>query len=79
MSARSLARRFCITFGFLTRPFALLLAMEFVIITESHLTMQAWGGNGGAEFPFLWLIVLVYILTRGGGRYSVDAKLGREF
>ena len=31
------------------------------------------------EFAFLWLVVLIYILARGGGKYSVDAKLGREF
>jgi putative oxidoreductase len=70
----------CIILGLLTRPFALLLIIEFVIITYSHLTMGGWGvGGGGAEFAFLWLIVFVYILVRGGGSYSVDAKLGKEF
>jgi putative oxidoreductase len=70
----------CIILGLLTRPFALLLIIEFVIITYSHLTMGGWGvGGGGAEFAFLWLIVFVYILVRGGGPYSVDAKLGKEF
>ena len=69
-----------IILGFLTRPVALLLVIEFVIITYSHLTMGGWGvGSGGAEFAFLWLIVFVYILARGGGQYSVDAKLGKEF
>jgi putative oxidoreductase len=69
-----------IVLGFLTRPVALLLVIEFVIITYSHLTMGGWGvGSGGAEFAFLWLIVFVYILARGGGQYSVDAKLGKEF
>ena len=70
----------CIILGLLTRPVALLLVIEFVIITYSHLTMGGWGvGVQGAEFAFLWLIVFVYILARGGGKYSVDAKLGREF
>jgi putative oxidoreductase len=70
----------CIILGLLTRPFALLVIIEFVIITYSHLTMGGWGvGGGGAEFAFLWLIVFVYILVRGGGPYSVDAKLGKEF
>ena len=69
----------CIILGFLTRPIALLLVIEFVIIVKSHLN-AGWGvGGGGAEFAFLWLIVFVYILARGGGKYSVDAKLGREF
>ena len=44
---------------------------------KSHL--YAGWGVGGAEFAFLWLMVFVYILARGGGRYSVDAKFGREF
>jgi len=69
----------CIIIGFLTRPMALLLVIEFVIIVYSHLTMGGWGvGGGGAEFAFLWLIALIYILIRGGGPYSVDAKLGKE-
>jgi putative oxidoreductase len=70
----------CIMIGLLTRLFALLLVIEFLIIVYSHLTMGGWGvGGGGAEFPFLWLIALIYILIRGGGPYSVDAKLGKEF
>ena len=69
----------CIILGLLTRPMALLLVVEFVIIAKSHLN-AGWGvGGGGAEFAFLWGIVFVYILARGGGKYSVDAKLGREF
>jgi len=69
----------CIVLGFLTRPIALLLVIEFAVIVKSHL-YAGWGvGGGGAEFAFLWLMVFVYILARGGGRYSVDAKFGREF
>ena len=67
----------CIVLGFLTRPIALLLVIEFAVIVKSHL--HAGWGVGGAEFAFLWLMVFVYILARGGGRYSVDAKFGREF
>ena len=70
----------CIISGFLTRPVALLLVIEFVIIVYSHLTMGGWGvGGGGAEFAFLWLIALIYIMVRGGGSCSVDAKLGKEY
>ena len=35
-------------------------------------------GAQGAEFPFIWLSVFVFILLRGGGLYSVDRKLGWE-
>ena len=67
----------CIILGVLTRPIALLLVIEFVIIVKLH-SATGWGGAGGAEYPFLWLVVLLYILARGGGRYSVDNALGKE-
>ena len=69
----------CIILGLLTRPVALLLVVEFVIIVKSHLAAGWSVGGGGAEFAFLWGICLLYILARGGGKYSVDAKLGRDF
>ena len=65
--------------GFLTRPIALLLVIEFVVIVKSHLIRRLGRRRRRREFAFLWLMVFVYILARGGGRYSVDAKLGREF
>jgi putative oxidoreductase len=69
-----------ITLGLFTRPMALLLVIEFIVIVKAHLVGGGWGvSGGGAEFAFLWLIVYVLILARGGGRYSVDAKMGREF
>ena len=67
-----------ITLGLFTRAMALLLVVEFIVIVKVH-SVAGWGvGAGGSEFAFLWLLVYVYILARGGGRYSVDAKLGRE-
>lgn len=69
----------CITLGLFTRAVALLLVIEFIVIVKTHLMMTGWGGAGGAEYPFLWLVVYIFIMFRGGGRYSVDAKMGREF
>ena len=71
---------FCITAGLFTRPAALLMAIEFIVITKSHFN-SGWlvsGTQNGAEYVFLWLIVFIFILIRGGGPYSVDALLGRE-
>jgi putative oxidoreductase len=65
-----------ITLGLFTRPVALLVVVEFLVIVKSH-AAAGWSG-AGAEFPFLWLIVFVVILLRGGGPYSLDARLGRE-
>jgi len=68
----------CLTLGLFTRPVALLLVVEFLVIVKVH-AANGWAANaGGAEFPFLWLMVLVLIMLRGGGRYSLDRLLGRE-
>ena len=69
-----------ITIGLFTRPMAALLIGEFIVIVISHAKTGGWGaGANGAEFSFLWMIVYIYILARGGGRYSADAKMGKEF
>jgi putative oxidoreductase len=72
----------CIAIGFLTRPFALLLLIEMiVIIFKAHLP-NGWGFSvqgGGAEFPVMWAILFLIILIRGGGHYSVDRAIGKEF
>lgn len=68
-----------ITLGLFTRPMAVLLVGEFIVICISHAKTGGWGvSTGGAEFVVMWLIVYIYILARGGGRFSLDAKLGRE-
>jgi putative oxidoreductase len=68
----------CITVGFLTRLVAALLIIEFLVIVKVHSAAGWMAGAQGAEFPFLWLIVYIFILLRGGGPYSVDRKLGWE-
>ncbi len=35
-------------------------------------------GDRGAEYPILWGLMAFYITFYGGGRYSVDWKIGRE-
>jgi putative oxidoreductase len=35
--------------------------------------------NRGLEYPLFWAIVVFHFLMNGGGCYSLDAKLGREF
>jgi putative oxidoreductase len=69
----------CIAIGFLTRPFALLLLLEFlVIIFKAHLP-NGWSvGANGAEFVVMWGVLFLAILIRGGGPYSVDRAIGKE-
>ena len=61
--------------GLFTRLIALLLVIEFINI----LYVQYPRGWSAMEFPLLWLIVFLYFMIRGGGKLSVDSKLGREF
>jgi putative oxidoreductase len=68
----------CITLGLFTRAVAALLVIEFLVIVKVHSASGWMTSVQGAEFPFLWLIVLIFILVRGGGPYSIDRKLGWE-
>jgi uncharacterized membrane protein YphA (DoxX/SURF4 family) len=36
-------------------------------------------GVAGARYAFVLLIIYVFFAIRGGGPYSLDRKLGREF
>jgi uncharacterized membrane protein YphA (DoxX/SURF4 family) len=50
-----------------------------VIIFVAHWA-GGWGWNtGGIEFPVMWACLFIVILLRGGGAYSVDKTLGKEF
>jgi putative oxidoreductase len=67
--------------GFLVRPIALLLTIEFIVILYWH------SGNGysftspkgGWEYPLLLLVVYAAIFFRGAGRCSIDRMIGKEF
>jgi putative oxidoreductase len=72
----------CITIGFLTRPFALLLLIEMLFITFKVQVPNGWyfsAQGGGAEFTVMWAAILLVILIRGGGHHSVDRAIGKEF
>jgi len=72
----------CITIGFLTRPFALLLLIELVVITFKVQVPNGWffsAPGGGAEFTLMWALLFLIILIRGGGPHSFDRAIGREF
>ena len=68
--------------GLLTRPIALMLAVEMAIITFGvHFTrgFAFTSPGGGYEYPLLLLILSIAFLFRGGGRYSIDHTIGKEF
>lgn len=70
----------CIAIGLFTRFFAAAAAILMAV-----LTFYIFWGNGfswtahGYEFTLLWGLVLFAIALRGGGPWSLDRKIGREF
>lgn len=69
-----------LTVGLLTRFAAISLIIEFIILIVCVHIPRGWGmALNGVEFPLFWLLVLIAILLRGGGPWSVDRKIGKEF
>ena len=69
-----------ITLGLLTRPAALVMVIEFlVLIFVVHIPRGYGASVNGAEGPILWMAMLVAVLLRGGGPWSIDRKIGKEF
>ena len=68
-----------IALGLFTRIVAAMLVVEFlVIIFAAHWPKGYAVGGGGVEYPLMWGLILLAILLRGGGPWSVDRKLGWE-
>jgi putative oxidoreductase len=64
--------------GLLTRPVAaLVVGLMAVAAFHVHLANGFFWTAGGLEYPLLWGIVALAFAVRGGGRYSLDAALGR--
>lgn len=65
--------------GLLTRAVAaLVFGVMFVAVFLVHLNAGFFWSAGGYEYPLMWGIVALAFVIRGGGRYSVDAAIGRE-
>ncbi|MBE0510614.1 MAG: DoxX family protein [Chromatiales bacterium] len=62
--------------GILTRPAALGVAIVMAVAMTVHIPQGFFWNNGGYEYPLMWGLLAVAILLRGGGAYSLDAKLG---
>jgi putative oxidoreductase len=65
--------------GLLTRPAAaLVFGLMVVAIVTVHLGNGYFWTDGGFEYPLLWAILALSYVVKGGGKYSLDAKIGRE-
>ena len=65
--------------GFLTR----LVAIPFIVFLLVSIVSYHWQfgfhwENRGFEYPLFWSIVVFHFLVHGGGRWSLDALIGRE-
>jgi putative oxidoreductase len=72
----------CLMFGLFTRLFAAMIFVEFLVIVFVAQWANGFGWTrpgGGWEYPAFWALIILAILIRGGGPYSLDRRLGREF
>ena len=67
--------------GLLTRVIAIqLVIFMFVAAFFVHFSRgYFWQINAGWEMPLMWMLLAIIVLIRGGGDYSIDKKLGKEF
>lgn len=68
-----------VAIGLLTRPAA---AAAFVLLAVAVFAVHWPNGffitEGGFEHAALWALVMLAIVFRGGGAFSLDARIGRE-
>lgn len=64
--------------GLLTRPVAIPIVILLALSIWEHRKGFFWN-QGGFEYPLLWTAAALYFLANGGGRYSLDALIGRAF
>ena len=67
-----------LAFGLGTRIAAGFIAGFLAVAVIQHLPAGFFWSDGGFEYPLLWGLVALGFVIRGGGRYSVDAAIGRE-
>jgi putative oxidoreductase len=66
--------------GLFTRPIALMMAIELGVIVVMIQMPNGWYWTSrGAEFAAILFLVCFAFVLGGGGRFSVDRKLGKEF
>ena len=64
--------------GFLTRP-AAFAAMTILLVTVYFHWIVTGEGYEGAEKSILWAAICLFFVIRGANRWSVDARVGRQF
>jgi putative oxidoreductase len=65
--------------GFFTRSAAIAIAVMLAVASTFHIGAGFFWTDGGWEYPVLWAIVAAAFAVKGGGRHSLDARLGIKF
>jgi len=66
--------------GLLTRPIAFMFFVEMAVITVAiQMPNGYFWTSRGCEFALLLTVISFAFVLGGGGRYSVDRRIGREF
>jgi putative oxidoreductase len=70
----------CLAIGLFTRIAAAMVGIEMlVIVFVFQWQFGYFWTNRGYEFALLWALLCVAIFFKGGGRYSIDRLIGKEF
>jgi putative oxidoreductase len=70
----------CLALGLFTRIAALMIWIEMAIIIAYFNGKYGYFWTArGFEYALLWLLLCTAIFFRGGGRYSFDRLIGKEF
>ena len=70
----------CLAIGLFTRIAAAMIGIEMLVIVFLFQWQFGYFWTvRGYEFALLWLLLCIAIFFKGGGRYSVDHMIGREF
>ena len=70
----------CHAIGLFTRIAAAMVGIQMLVITFMFQWQYGYfWTNRGYEFALMWTLLCVAIWFRGGGRYSVDHCIGKEF
>jgi len=65
--------------GFLTRISAGAIAVLLGVTLGVHSANGFFWTSGGVEYPLLWMVLAVAFWVKGGGAFSVDRLIGKEF
>ncbi len=70
----------CLAIGLFTRIAAAMVGIQMLVITFVFQWQYGYfWTNRGYEFALMWALLCLAIFFRGGGRYSVDHYIGKEF